>query len=387
MNKRKKNKKEKLAILIFHINKDHSEVPWDIYYKMICNGEFIEMLESVNIRIVFSVQAEDVAFWAKENPDIIEQIKSNPNFSVLRGLYTHMMPSFFPGMLQKQISLGNKILEYYFGDKLSKIGCFPELDIIKDVQLLDEWEGFIALDGLKYAYEHRKGMSTRIPVQNKTILSLEDKIVIMAEPSLRDVYLKYFRGFATAEDFVQALENKIKTNENNLSVFLTDFEVPQVNNINGISRLDLWKELFLALKKSSIEFCHFDDIQKMLKKEAKTEIVIDHRDTTKWYHSVKIYEEIEKALALDLNTSIQDKLRITISDTFSALFWREVAKKNYIELPVNGSNDKVIIGPDLDRRIEAFNHFLCKVKGETPPNIKDKATKWFIKTLEKIKLP
>ena len=381
---------KRTAVLVFHINKDHSEVSWDTYQKMTEQGEFLKMLQTIKIPVELSIQGEDVDFLWETSPAIVEEMRSNPKIGILSGIYTHMMPTCFPGLLSEQLAIGKKILENYFNEKLSWVGCLPEADIDTHVvPLLKKagWDGVIALKDAHYTYEYRKEKNTRIPLVRKTILGLKQMSLIMAEgEELRSVYLNFYRGFATAEEFLRTLESKIASNKLNFAVFLIDFEVPQVNAINGKSRIDLWMEFFEALSNSSIEFRHFKDteIQQFIQETARQgpEAEIERQPMPKWHHSTDVYKSIEKAFD---NSSIHryNLFRLTISDTFSALYWREVSKKTQIELPVKNSNTKVIIKPDLERRIKAFNYFL-QTPERTLSSLDEPVLKWYLGTLEKI---
>lgn len=373
------------VVMVLHINKDHSEVSLDVYRKMVQN-EFLFMLRAVSVPIELSIQGEDVSFLATANPSIVEEMRFNPRLSVLRGSYTHAMPSFFPGTLQSQISLSNKVLKCYLGKKLSGVGCLPEVDVSTPIMpylKTGGWTGALVLEDLHYTYEYKKDTNTRIPLTGEVILRSEGMpLIVAADAKLRDIYLKFYRGFATPEEFIEALETKAINSKANFAVFFIDFEVPQVNAVDGQSRLDLWRKLFGALAKSSIRFCHFQDapVQRFIKEASETarETQIDSQPMSKWHHSTHLYEQIEKALA-NPSADIHDLLRLTVSDTFSAIhYWPLCA-----ELPVKDSEAKVIIKPDLTRRIAALDYFLAKTRGEIPKTSEDPSLSWYLNMLEK----
>lgn len=369
------------AVFVFHLNKDHSEVDWKILKEFLCNGDFLKMLREIRVKVVFSVQAEDVKFWQEVNPKIIEEIKSNPCIEILLGTYTHTMPNFFPDDLAEQLSAGNEVLKKVFGPQLSWVGCLPEADA--NTQLapyLEEagWKGLLALKDAHYTYEQDKPFRVRAPLINEPILRLGQMSLIMAKGGdLRNIYLKFYRGFATPAEFLQALKSKIIDSGVNFSVFLTDFEVPLVN-----ARLDLWTEFFQALQTSSIKFRHFKDleIKRLIQREtAKAPSAkIERYVLPKWHHSPGFYKIIQET-----KTDFYLRARLTISDTFSARYFEEVLKKTQVELPIKDSDKKVVIKPDL-RRIEAFNYFLVKAREKPLPVINDPVLKWYLGVLEKI---
>lgn len=372
------------AVMVFHINKDHSEVGWDIYRKMV-RDEILPMLRAVTVPIELSTQGEDVAFLATANPFIVEEMRLNPLISVLRGAYTHTMPSLFPGTLQNQISLSNKVLEYYLGKKLSGFGSLPEVDVSTPIiPCLKKggWKGALILEDLHYTYEYKKESNTRIPLTGETILrSRGMPLVVAAGAQMRDIYLKFYRGFAAPEDFIGALEAKAASSKANFAVFFIDFEVPQINAVDGKSRIDLWTKFFQALKKSSLAFSHFQDtrVRGFIDEASKVakETQVDYRSMPKWHHSTHLYEQIERALR-NQSADIHDLLRLTVSDTFSAIhYWPLCA-----ELPIKDSGAKIIVKPDLPRRIEALDYFMSKVLGEIPNTPKDPSLRWYLNTLE-----
>ena len=374
------------AVLVFHVNKDHSEVGWDVYREMLEGGEFLTMLQAIRVPIELSVQAEDISFLATVNPAIVEEIRSNPKISVLHGPYTHTLPSFFPGTLQRQLALGKKVLEHHLKEKLSWVGSLPEVDVSTSIMPFLKkagWGSVLVLEDLHYTYEYRKETDTRIPLTGKTILRFgKMPLIVAAGERLRDIYHKFYRGFATAEEFLSALKDKAAASKFNFVIFYIDFEIPQVNAINGNSRLDLWKEFCQALADSSMSFCHFQDpevkrfIQSVSREMPETQI--DSRPMPKWHHSAELYEKIEKALR---NPSVDHHtlFRLTISDTFSALHYWPVCA----ELPVKNSDTKIVIKPDLKRRVGAVEYFLAKTYGKTPSLPHDSALRWYLENLEK----
>jgi len=374
------------AVLVFHINKDHSEVGWDVYRKMLKDGGFLTMLQAIRVPVELSVQAEDISFLATANPAIVEEMRSNPKISMLQGPYTHTLPSFFPGTTWGQLALGKKVLKHYLGEKLSWVGSLPEVDVSTFVMpFLKQagWSGILVLEDLHYTYEYRKETDTRIPLTGKTILrSGKTPLIVAVGEKLRDIYNKFYRGFTTAKEFLDALEDKATESKLNFVIFYIDFEVPQVNAINGNSRLDLWEEFYQTLADSSMNFCHFQDpkVKRFIQGVAREmpETQIDPRPMPKWHHSTQLYEKIEKVLQ---NSSVDPHtlFRLTISDTFSALYYWPVCA----ELPVKNSTAKIVIRPDLKRRIEAVEYFLAKACGETPSLPHDSALRWYLKNLEK----
>lgn len=373
------------AVMVFHINKDHSEVGWDVYQRMVEDGDFLRMLRAVTVPIELSIQGEDVSFLATAAPAIVEELRSNPKISVLHGCYTHTLPSFFPGTLQGQITLSKKTLEHYLGKKLSWVGSLQEVDVSTPViSCLKKagWEGVLVLEDLHYTYEYRKETNTCIPLTDEIVLRSKGMpLIVAAGAQLRDIYHRFYRGFATPEEFLEALEAKALENKTNFVVFYIDFEIPQVNTLKGNPRIDLWEKFFQALGNSSIRFCHFrnSQVQQFIQDIAKgaRETQINPRPMPKWHHSTKLYERIEKAFQ-NLSADIHDLFRLTISDTFSAIYyWPECA-----ELPVKNSKSKIVIKPDSARRIEALDYFLAKTRGETPNLPDESALYWYLKTLE-----
>jgi len=377
-----KNFDKKTVIITLHINKDHSEVSWPTYRKMVEGGEFLEMLRNVTVPIELSMQGEDVSFLATVNPDIIDEIRSNSNIAVLQGSYSHALPSFFPGMLQDQLALSKKVLTHYLGEKVGYVGCLPEVDVSTPIiKFLKKagWRDVLVLKDLHYTYNYRGNTDVRVPLVDETILRSEEMPLIVATgEQLRDIYNKFYRGFATAEEFVQALLNK----RENFIVFLIDFEVPQINAIDGKSRIDLWKKFFKVLKDSPINFCHFEDpeirqfVQDMALESPETQIY--PRPMPKWHHSSELYKKIVKAVQ---HHSVDPRLlfRLAVSDNFSSIYYWPVCG----EFPVKDSEARIVIKPDRDRRIQAFNYFLAKVKGDALPSICDEALQWYIENLEK----
>lgn len=374
------------AVMVFHVNKDHSEVGWNVYRRMVEGGEFLQMLRGISVPIELSIQGEDVSFLATAEPEIVKEMLSNPKISVLQGSYTHTLPSFFPEMLPDQITLSKKILKHFLGEKLSWVGALPEVDvstpIIPSLKKVG-WEGVLVLEDLHYTYEYRKETNIRIPLIDEAVLRSEGMPLIVATGAeLRNIYHRFYRGFTAPEDFLKALEAKAIRSKVNFVVFYTDFEVPQINAVEEKSRIDLWEKFFQLMGDSPIHFCHFREpevkqfIQNAASKARETQIEL--RPMAKWHHSTKLYEKIEETIRKNSSVDPRILFRLTISDTFSAIYYWPMCA----ELPVKGSN-KIVIKPDLARRIEALNYFLAKSQeGEVPLTFGDQAFQWYLNKLE-----
>lgn len=182
---------------------------------------------------------------------------------------------------------------------------------------------------------------------------------------------EFLGGFLESRPNTESLGKRARRSARNLAVFFIDLEVPQVNALDGRSRLDLWEEFFAAAARSSLVFRHFGDadvkevILANAEKAPETEVAT--RPVPKWHHSTGIYKEIVEALQRrSSKCRLCEVLRLPISDTFSALYWSEVLKKEALELPVKGTEAKIVIRPDLVRRLVAFYYYLASAQGMQP---------------------
>ena len=378
---------EPTAVLIFHLNKDHSEVGWNIYRKMV-DREFPEMFSAVKVPVELAVQGEDISFLAAANPVIVEVMRSCPKISVLQGLYTHTLPSFFRGTLKSQLSLSNNVLKHYLGEKVSWVGSLPECDVSTPITpFLKEagWKGVVVLEDLYYTYEYHKETNALIPLAGETVLRSPEgmPLIVSAGAELRKIYHDFYRGFAKVDDFFKALEGRARKSKTNFAVFLTDLEIPQINAIKGKSRTDLWEEFFQAAARSEIRFCHFEDpeVKRFITDTAKQaqETQINMRSMPKWYHSKPLYRRIAKTFQENRSADPRDLCRLTISDAFSAIHYR----RGCAVLDVKDSDDKVIVKPDLARRMTAFKYFRMKAEGGMPRLPDEPSLRWYLETLEK----
>jgi len=381
--------------LVFHANKDHSEVSYQRLRKMLEgeDAELLRMLESVNVPINLSTQAEDLLFWQIVNPKIVEALVRKPYIEIMPGLYSHMMPSLFSGMLSRQLRMAGSVIN---PRNAGPIGCIPEVDVSSSIiHGLDNhrrrWSGVLALEDLHYTYEYRADIDCRIPLTGKTILQSQGMPIVVARAgSLRDTLLKYYRGFATADEFVTALVQVVKESELNFLTFFTDFELSQVNALNGESRLDLWCKLFEALKEAQddrgIRFATFNDseIWQFISDTAEQmpETTIEMRPMPKWLGPRELYDKavevIDDFLSGHRIIEVSQVLRLTISDTFSAHGVKRM------ELSVKDSSEKVIIESDRDARVEVFEHYYALATGRKSRNPSNETIRWYLKNLSKV---
>lgn len=337
------------------------------------------------------MQAEDLAFWQITAPDVVEEIKNNPLISVMKGIYSHMMPSFFPGYLTAQLSQANKVFKKILGEKVSKFGCLPEVDITSKIipQLKNAgWGGSIILKDFQYTYEYFGESGIKGPMIDKAVIkSCGMPLLVGTAAAPRNVYLKFLRGYADMDEFINALTIDAEA-QNGLVNFFTDAESFIINSKGGEPRYDKMEEFFACLKNSPLDFVLPDDkktsifIENNLREANECEVV--QRLNAKWYHSPQIYQKIVQTLNSLPDKSSPTALSLTISDIFSAIHYNKNVNK--IELPIEGTEEKVIIRSDYERRMAALQYFMAKATSEVPPVINEPALKWFLENLEKAHL-
>lgn len=374
-------------------NKEHSELSLKSLGKMV-SGETEKMLREVKIPITYSTHGEDIELYKLCSPHTLDAINSNSNIRITKGTYTPIMPTFVPGQMKEQAKESDTIMNENFLGKIESIRFFPEHDVHPDnFDAVGKAEPTIISDNQPY-YEYRENLPfsrARVYTTGKHIVPLKYKDVnvpLLVNTGVRKSYLEFFRGMSETGDVIKAFESELQTAKKNgepCITFLTDFEVPQINQINGVSRLDKWKELMTALKESELSqyFCHFSDVEEDVNcyVENSTPHKIDRRYLPKWLHSpisqknsMKIIEEAERKGQLENPYFKKVAMHAADKDILSFGFLKllngnrlsdcnvdymnikpEQLQDKVIELPTK-SGEKVRITSDI-LRLSEFQHF------------------------------
>jgi hypothetical protein len=239
-------------VFIPYSNLDHSEVStrnWLKFSEEKGDLEKMVNLASANgLPFTLSTQGIDIECLNTRNPKLVRRIAEKNEF--LRGLFSHVLPSFYPEHLDSQLAEEDRV-KRELGIKQHSIGMLPEFDM---------FQGLIPslrLAGWNYVLLH-KGINKYDSEESHDLVNIKDELGVSIKAIatrgdlFRNSYLKMLRRDSvspkdTVELIVQETE---KASERKLPVltFLIDAEAPVMNNAMGE-----YKEFMFYLGKAKRE--------------------------------------------------------------------------------------------------------------------------------------
>ena len=376
---------------VCHYNFDHSEVNRKESLDIIDTG--LEKIIKIQSKIPwnFNAPTESLKFIEYENPELIKKLGSNPMVQIIPCLRTHALPTLFSSYwFKRNFERGYEDINTLFNkSKISKVGCMPEMDF--SMKYVDEtkkiWDIVIVdSDDTARKYPYREDFMNRsyrsiksgdsnkknlISIIGNTDQDIPAIVINNGEGNcIRNNYLKYFRGIATADKLIESIQMELdKATERGEPVVtsLTDIEVPYVNSVNGKPILDALEELFYDLRSSGIKFTKLDKpickaIIKYLGKSNHYTIATD-RFKEKWYSDSRA-----QAMLSNINDALnpnQENLSLHAqgSDPFSMLFFDRKGGMRFKRMYKGKKINDLFISSDPLRKYE-LEHTLGALRGE-----------------------
>jgi len=227
------------VVLVFYANESHSEVPTNRYLTMLKDDsdlhQMIKAVDKHQVPVTWSSQAMDLLLLASAAPRIYDDLVASPYWALINGLYTHVLPSFHPEHLDKQLQFGRETFNLAKANEV--VGMLPEFDMSAGaIQYLKAagWKYVLLQHGVNTVHPKSPSDSSA----NGEVVSLQDALgnelaaVMTHGPELRTAYLKMLRGLVSPDEMVAALVEQSQRSKELCSpvmAFLIDLEAVQIN--------------------------------------------------------------------------------------------------------------------------------------------------------------